>query len=74
MAKVKDNIVTEGLSGKLGKRLVARHMRDGRTIIATRPNYTGTSGLQGRAATTAASSGRPPTPAWHRKPTLFTRN
>jgi hypothetical protein len=41
MAKVKDNIVTEGLSGKLGKRLVARHMRDGRTIIATRPNYTG---------------------------------
>ena len=41
MAKVKDNLITEGLSGKLGKRLVARHMRDGRTIIATRPNYTG---------------------------------
>ena len=41
MAKVKDNIITEGLSGKLGKRLVARHMRDGRTIIATRPDYTG---------------------------------
>ena len=41
MAKVRDNLITEGLSGKLGKRLVARHMRDGRTIIATRPNYTG---------------------------------
>jgi len=41
MAKVIDNLVTEGLSGKLGKRLVARHMRDGRTIIATRPDYTG---------------------------------
>jgi hypothetical protein len=41
MAKVKDNIITEGLSGKLGKRLVARHTRDGRTIIATCPDYTG---------------------------------
>lgn len=41
MAKVKDNPVTEGLSGKLGKRLVFRHMKDGRTILATRPDYTG---------------------------------
>ena len=41
MAKVKDNLVTEGASGKLGKRLVFRHMKDGRTIIATRPDYTG---------------------------------
>ena len=41
MAKVKDNPVTEGLSGKLGKRLVFRHMKDGRTIVATRPDYTG---------------------------------
>ena len=40
MAKVKDNLVTEGLSGKLGKRLVFRHMKDGRTIMATRPDYT----------------------------------
>jgi hypothetical protein len=40
MAKVKDNIITEGASGKLGKLLVFRHMKDGRTIIATRPNYT----------------------------------
>jgi hypothetical protein len=41
MAQVKDNLVTEGASGKLGKRLVFRHMKDGRTIIATRPDYTG---------------------------------
>jgi hypothetical protein len=41
MALVEDNLVTEGLSGKLGKRLVIRHMKDGRTIFATRPNYTG---------------------------------
>jgi hypothetical protein len=39
MAKVKDNIVTEGTSGKLGKHLVFRYMKDGRTIIATRPDY-----------------------------------
>ena len=39
MAQVIDNLVTEGLSGKLGKRLVIRHMRDGRTIFATRPDY-----------------------------------
>lgn len=41
MAKVIDNLITEGLSGKLGKRLVIRHMRDGRTVFATRPDYTG---------------------------------
>ena len=40
MAKVKDNPITEGFSGKFGKRLVFRHMKDGRTIIATRPDYT----------------------------------
>jgi hypothetical protein len=39
MAKVKNNLVTEGASGKLGKHLVFRHMKDGRTIIATRPDY-----------------------------------
>lgn len=39
MAKVKDNPVTEGVSGKLGRNLVFRHMKDGRTIVATRPNY-----------------------------------
>jgi hypothetical protein len=41
MAQVTDNLVTEGASGKLGKRLVFRHMKDGRTILATRPNYSG---------------------------------
>ena len=39
MAKVRDNPVTEGVSGKLGRNLVFRHMKDGRTIVATRPNY-----------------------------------
>lgn len=41
MAQVKDNLITEGASGKLGRRLVFRHMKDGRTIIATRPDYSG---------------------------------
>jgi hypothetical protein len=40
MARVKDNPSTEGFSGKLGNRLVFRHMKDGGTIIATRPDYT----------------------------------
>jgi hypothetical protein len=40
MAKVKDNPITAGASGKLGKLLVFRRMKDGRTIIATLPNYT----------------------------------
>jgi hypothetical protein len=40
MAKVKNNLVTEGLSGKLGKRLVFRQMKDGRTIVVTRPDFT----------------------------------
>jgi hypothetical protein len=37
MAKVRDNLVTEGLSGKLGKRLVFRKGRKGKTILATLP-------------------------------------
>ena len=41
MAQVKNNLITEGTSGKLGKRLVFRHMKDGRTIFATRPDYSG---------------------------------
>jgi hypothetical protein len=40
MAQVKDNPITEGFSGKFGRRLVFRHMKDGRTIVATRPDYT----------------------------------
>lgn len=39
MAKVRDNLVTEGLSGKLGRRLVFRKGRNGKTILATRPAY-----------------------------------
>ena len=39
MAKVLDNIVTEGLSGKLGRRLVFRKGRNGKTIVATRPTF-----------------------------------
>lgn len=39
MAKVKDNLVTEGLSGKLGKRLVFRTGKNGKTVLAVRPTY-----------------------------------
>ena len=39
MAKVRDNHVTEGLSGKLGKRLYFRRGKGGKTILATRPVY-----------------------------------
>jgi hypothetical protein len=37
MAKVRDNLVTEGLTGRLGKRLVFRRGRGGTTIVAVRP-------------------------------------
>lgn len=39
MAKVKNNIVTEGLSGTLGNRIVFRQ-RAGATIVSTRPQRT----------------------------------
>ena len=39
MAKVTRNIVMSGLSGSLGKDLVVRQMRDGRTIISAKPNF-----------------------------------
>ena len=39
MAKVHDNVITEGLSGKLGKRLVFRKGRGGRTIVVLSPVY-----------------------------------
>jgi hypothetical protein len=39
MAKVYDNPITEGLSGKLGKRLVFRKGRKGKTIVALNPVY-----------------------------------
>src|SRR5690606_29438713 len=39
MAKVKNNIVTEGLSGKLGDRIVFRQF-GGKTIVAVKPQAT----------------------------------
>ena len=39
MAKIVDNPITEGFSGKFGNRLVFRHMRDGRTIVVSRPDF-----------------------------------
>jgi hypothetical protein len=39
MAKVKNNLITEGLSGKLGKRLVFRQLRDGSTVLCTTPDF-----------------------------------
>jgi hypothetical protein len=39
MAKVLDNLVTEGLSGKLGRRLVFRKGKAGMTILSTRPVF-----------------------------------
>ncbi len=39
MAKVKDNPITQGLSGKLGKRLFFRHMRNGTTVLCTVPDF-----------------------------------
>lgn len=39
MAKVLDNLVTEGLSGKLGKRLVFRKGKGGKTLLSTRPVF-----------------------------------
>ena len=39
MAKVKNNTLTEGLSGKIGNQLVFRHLRDGRTVVVSRPDF-----------------------------------
>lgn len=39
MAKVKRNILIEGLSGTLGRDLVFRQMRDGRTIVSAKPDF-----------------------------------
>ena len=39
MAKVQSNIIVRGVSGKVGNQLVFRHMRDGRTILATVPDF-----------------------------------
>jgi hypothetical protein len=39
MAKVKRNAIMQGLSGTLGKDYVFRQMKDGRTIISTKPDF-----------------------------------
>jgi hypothetical protein len=39
MAKIADNLLTEGLSGKIGKRLVFRRLRNGSTVLCTAPDF-----------------------------------
>ncbi len=39
MAKVRDNILMRGLSGKLGNQVVFRILRDGRTIVCNKPDF-----------------------------------
>lgn len=39
MADVVDNVIVEGLSGKLGKQLVIRRLRDGRTIVCKKADF-----------------------------------
>ena len=39
MAKVIDNIFVRGLSGKLGDQFVIRNLRDGRTIVCNKPDF-----------------------------------
>ena len=39
MAKVKDNPITQGLSGKLGRRLFFRRMRNGLTLLCRVPDF-----------------------------------
>jgi len=40
MAKIHDNIIMQGLSGKLGNKLVFRTLRDGTTVVCKVPNFT----------------------------------
>jgi hypothetical protein len=39
MARVHNNLLIRGLSGKLGDQFVIRQLRDGRTIVCTRPDF-----------------------------------
>jgi hypothetical protein len=39
MAIITHNILTEGISGMVGDKLVFRQMRDGRTIVCARPDF-----------------------------------
>jgi hypothetical protein len=39
VAKVRKNIIIEGISGKLGGQLVFRNLKDGRTIVCAAPDF-----------------------------------
>lgn len=39
MAKVRSNLLVQGLSGKLGDQVVFRTLRDGRTIVCAKPDF-----------------------------------
>ena len=39
MAKVRDNLILQGVSGSLGKHLMLRRLRDGRTILCVKPDF-----------------------------------
>lgn len=39
MAKVRSNLFVQGLSGKLGDQVVFRTLRDGRTIVCVKPDF-----------------------------------
>jgi hypothetical protein len=39
MAKVRDNLLIRGLSGKLGDQFVIRQLRDGTTIVCVKPDF-----------------------------------
>ena len=39
MAKVRKNIILQGVSGKFAGQIVFRHLRDGRTILAAVPDF-----------------------------------
>jgi hypothetical protein len=41
MPKVRKNVVIRGLSGMLGDQIVFRHMRDGSTVVAAKPDFSG---------------------------------
>jgi hypothetical protein len=51
MAKVVDNLIVHGLSGKLGKQLVVRRRRDGSYVVAAAPpRNTGRAPTEGQRA------------------------
>ena len=48
MAKVVDNILVRGLSGKLGNQVVFRRLRDERTIVCNKPDFSNRKLSQGQ--------------------------